>query len=56
MALTMTLWAFVGKVMSLHFNARFRFVIAILSRSKFLLISWHTVTIQIDFGAQENEI
>ena len=52
----MTLWAFVGKVMSLHFNARFRFVIAILSRSKFLLISWHAVTIQIDFGAQENEI
>ena len=47
---------FVGKVMSLHFNARFRFVIAILSRSKFLLISWHAVTIQIDFGAQENEI
>ena len=55
-ALTMTLWAFVGKVMSLHFNARFRFVIAILSRSKFLLISWHAVTIQIDFGAQENKI
>ena len=40
MALTMTIWAFVGKVMSLLFNTLSRFVIAILSRSKCLLISW----------------
>ena len=56
MALTMTIWAFVGKVMSLLFNTLSRFVIAILSRSKCLLISWHAVTIHIGFGAQENEI
>ena len=33
-------WTFVGKVMSLIFNKLFRFVIAFLSRSKGLLISW----------------
>ena len=32
--------AFVGKVMSLHFNMLSRFVIAFLPRSKCLLISW----------------
>ena len=40
MALTMTIWAFVGKVMSLLFNTLSRFVIAIFLRSKRLLISW----------------
>ena len=33
-------WTFVGKVMSLVFNMLFRLVIAFLSRSKNLLISW----------------
>ena len=33
-------WNFVGKVTSLLFNMLSRFVIAFLSRSKFLLISW----------------
>ena len=33
-------WTFVGKVMSLLFNKRSRFVIAFLPRSKHLLISW----------------
>ena len=32
--------AFVGKVMSLLFNALLRIIIAFLSRSKHLLISW----------------
>ena len=36
----LTIWTFVGKVMSLLFNMRSRFVIAILPRSKRLLISW----------------
>ena len=36
----LTLWTFVGKVMSLLFNTLSRFVIAFLSRSKRLLISW----------------
>ena len=37
---SLTTWTFVGKVMSLLFNTQSRFVIAFLSRSKCLLISW----------------
>ena len=36
----LTRWTFVGKVMSLLFNMLCRFFIAILQRSKSLLISW----------------
>ena len=36
----MTIGTFVNKVMSLLFNKLFRFVIAFLPRSKYLLISW----------------
>ena len=36
----LTIWTFVGKVMSLHFNILSRLVIAFLPRSKYLLISW----------------
>ena len=36
----LTIWIFVGKVMSLLFNTLSRFVIAFLPRSKRLLISW----------------
>ena len=36
----LTRWTFVGKVMSLLFNILSRFFIAILQRSKSLLISW----------------
>ena len=36
----LTIWIFVSKVMSLLFNTLSRFVIAFLSRSKNLLISW----------------
>jgi len=36
----LTIKTFVGKVMSLLFNTLSRFVIALLSRSKYLLISW----------------
>ena len=38
--IALTIWTFVGKVMSLLFNTLSRFVIAFLSRSKHLLISW----------------
>ena len=38
-ALTVTIWTFVGKVMSLLFNTLSRFAIAFLPRSKHLLIS-----------------
>ena len=38
--IVLTMWTFVGKVMSLLFNILSRFVIAFLLRSKHLLISW----------------
>ena len=38
--MAMTRWTFVGKVMSLLFNMVSRLVIAFVSRSKRLLISW----------------
>ena len=38
--MTLTIWTFVGKVMSLLFNMLSRLVIAFLPRSKPLLISW----------------
>ena len=38
--IALTIWTFVGKVMSLHFNMLSMFVIAFLPRSKRLLISW----------------
>ena len=38
--IALTIWTFVGKVMSLLFNMLSRFVMALLSRSKRLLISW----------------
>ena len=39
-AIALTSWTFVGKVMSLLFNMLSQFVIASLSKSKRLLISW----------------
>ena len=39
--IALTVWIFVGKVMSLFFNKLSRFVITFLPRSKCLLISWH---------------
>ena len=38
--IALTIWTFVGKVMSLLFNMLSRFVTAFLPRSKHLLISW----------------
>ena len=38
--IALTRWTFVGKVMSLLFNMLSRFVIAFISRSEHLLISW----------------
>ena len=40
--IALTIWTFVGKVMSLLFNMLSRFVIAFIPRSKCLLISCHT--------------
>ena len=52
--IALTIWTFVGKVMSEVFNMLPRFFIAFLPRSKHLLISWLIVAIRSDFGAQEN--
>ena len=38
--IALTIWTFISKVMSLLFNTLSRFIIAFLSRNKFLLISW----------------
>ena len=38
--IALTIWTFVGKVMSLFFNMLHRLVIAFLSRSKHVLNSW----------------
>ena len=39
-SITFTVWTFVGKVISLLFNMLSRLVIALLPRSKHLIISW----------------
>ena len=39
-AIALTIWTFVGKVMSLLFNMLSKLVITFLPRSKHLLISW----------------
>ena len=46
----LTVWTFVGKVLSLLFNTLSRFVIAFLPRDTCLLTA---VTVPRDFGAQE---
>ena len=52
--IALTSRTFVGKVTSLLFNMLSRLVIAFLSRSKHLLISW--LQSPSDFGAQENKV
>uniref|UniRef100_A0AC11EMK0 Uncharacterized protein n=2 Tax=Ovis aries TaxID=9940 RepID=A0AC11EMK0_SHEEP len=54
-SITLTRWAFVGKVMSLLFNMLSRFVITFLPRGKYLDFM-AAVTICSDFGAQENKV
>ena len=53
--IALTIWTFVGKVMSLLLNMLSRFVIAFLSRSKYILILWLQSS-SSDFGVQENKI
>ena len=52
----LTIWTFVGKVMSLLYNMLSRFVIAFLPRSKHLLISWLQSLSAVIFWVQENKI
>ena len=53
--IALTIWAFVGKVMSLLYNTLSRFVIVTLPWNKCLNFM-DAVTICSDFGAQENEV
>ena len=52
--IALTVWTFVGKVMSLLFNMLSRFVIAFLQRASFNFTA--AVTVHSDFGAQENKV
>ena len=54
--IALTIWTFVGKMMSMLFNMLSRFVIAFLPRSKWFLISWLQSPFPSDFGAQENNV
>ena len=49
----LTIWTFVGKVMSLPFNMLSRFVKASFQGASFNFMN--TVTVLSDFGAQENK-
>ena len=49
--IALTRWTFVGKVMSLLFNMLSRLVIALVPRSKCLLISWLQSMSAVIFGA-----
>ena len=53
--IALTIWAFVGKVMSLLFNVLLWFVIAFLPKSKCLLLVQLPST-ESDFWAQENQV
>ena len=53
--IALTIQTFVGKVISLLFNILSRCVIAFLSRSKNLLISWLQLSSCSDFGAREEK-
>ena len=52
----LTIWTFVGRVMSLFFNRLSRFVIAFLPSSKHLVISWLQSPSTVIFGAQKSKI
>ena len=54
--IALTIWSFVGKVMSLLCNMLSMFFIVFLPRSKCLFNFMAAVTICSDFGAQENKV
>ena len=58
-AIALTIWTFVGKVMSLLFNTLSRFVSVFLQGASVFFVFFFfnfmaAVTIHSDFGAQEN--
>ena len=54
--IALTIWTFVGKVMSLLFNMLSRLVITFLPRSTRLLISWLQSPSAVTFGAPQNKV
>ena len=54
--ISLTVWIFVGKVMSLLFNMLSRLVISFLPRSNLSFNFMAAVTICSDFGAKENKV
>ena len=52
----LTRWTFVGKVMFLLFNTKYRLIIAFFPKSKHLLISCLQSPSTVIFGAQENRV
>ena len=54
--IALTLWTFVGKVMSLLFNMLSMFVIAFSSKEQACFNFMAAVTICSDFGAEENKV
>ena len=53
--IALTIWTFVGKVMTLLFNMLSRLVIAFLSRRQVSFNFMIVITVFSDFGAQENK-
>ena len=53
--IALTIWTFVGKVVSLLFNTLSRFVIVFLPRSKCLNFI-AVIPVHSDFGAHENKV
>ena len=54
--IALTIWTFVGKVMSLLFNTLSRFVLAFLPKSKHLLISWMQSPSAVILEPKKNKI
>ena len=54
--ITLTIWTFVGKVMTMFVNKLSKFVIAFLPRSKPSFNFMAAVTIHSDFGTQEKKV
>ena len=54
--IALTVWNFVGKVMSLLFNMLSKFIITFLPRSNSSFNLMAAVTVHSDFGTQENKI
>ena len=52
----LTMWTFVGKIMSLLLNMLFRLVITFLPRSNCGLVSWLQSPSAVVFGAQEKKL